>query len=133
VVLRDHRHGEERGDGREEPQDEQGAHPQLSHRHDARQPRVVGRDEVQVADDHPVGSVLRPVGQDRLQRRMREPTQLVQAGPEQADAGRDPEQREGNLQSLGHRRSLTASFYPPATSHAIPGERFPSAPVEFLR
>jgi len=133
VVLRDHHHGDERGDGREEPQDEQGAQPQLSHRHDARQARVVGRDEVQVADDHPVRSVLRPVGQDRLQRRMREPAQLVQARPEQADAGRDPEQRQGNLQSAGHGVSLTASFYPPATSHAIPGERFPSAPVEFLR
>jgi len=106
MELRDHHQRHERGDGGEEPQDQQGAQPQLSHRGDARQPGVVGLDEVEVAEDQPVGSVLRPVGEDRLQPGVREPAQLGEARAEQADPGSDPEQRQGNLQPLGHGSSF---------------------------
>src|SRR5437899_10361256 len=49
--------------------------------------------------------MLSPGGEALLERRLGEPARLEQAGAEQAEAGGDAQEGEGELQSAGHRRS----------------------------
>src|SRR5439155_26780113 len=93
--------------------------PQLTDGDEARQRRMVRRHQMEIADDEAVGSVLCPVRQRLLQRRMREPTQLREAGPEQADPGSDPQQPEYDLQAVGHEPSFGGSFYSRVRSSPI--------------